>query len=227
MTDEIDVLRRARAITLPVSPSTVVQERARRRQAHRAARALGAGALVLVAGALALSMGNRGDGTPVAADNPGESSKLAIEGATYGLPPGWRVIGEPDARQACVGPDHATDDDCPVLIAVTADPDAGPDRGLDAVGDLMAVCNSADPRIVTVSHSAVQSGASSRFVGRCSRDSETMEVWALESRSVYVMARDQQWAHEAANVFASVRVPDEWPAAPADLPSTSPTPGES
>lgn len=225
--EQIDLLERARASTWPGPTGT--GETVRRKSRHRG---LAAGALTACSVAAAVAIvsvavagGNAGNETTPTATDPGAST-VELAGVTLALPPAWEVVDSRSAGTACVGPKGTPGNGCPVLVAVSLTPDTAPVDGLDVVPELMSVCDQADPRLVEVVHGQLGSRSTSTFQGSCTSQSPLMTAWALDDRTVFLMARDSRWADDGARIFESLQVPSDWPEAPKAPPSDAPSPGD-
>lgn len=227
MNDELDLLERARESTWPRSlpaPESI-RERADRRARTRVTASVTAAACAVVAVSMVAAVLHTGDGGTTVTTGPDRPATTArIDDVTFVLPTDWEVLVMASAGVACFGPPgYDTGQECPVLVAVTADPATAPDGGLDAVPALMDSCDPNDPNLVDVTAGRVNGRATSTYLGRCTADSPVMTAWALNNHTMYVIAADPRWTEEGQFVFENATIPAEWPEAPDGSPSDPPT----
>lgn len=223
MNDNIELIDRAREVQWqrPLANPATIRARGRRRtQARWGAGAAAACAVAFVATVAVAPLFGDSDRPQVATDGPASTGDLNLGGTSFRLPATWRVLSEPAAGQACVGPDSDAAG-CAVRVAVTTKPEAMPDEGLDVVPALMASCAASDPRFVEVTH---PKPGTSIYTGSCTQDSPAMTAWALDNRGMYVIATDQRFADEGAAVFENANVPDSWTKQPSAPTSEAPSP---
>lgn len=185
---------------------------------RRRLRGIALGAALVALGALVVAMPVSGwltqDQVAVspAAEDDVRSVKLA--GASLDIPSSWTELSRSSNAsvvEVCVGP-SASSEDCPVVLSALANPaEVDLAGGLDPAATITEDCRADDPKIVNVEGMVIDGRQATRYSARCVPEGSAITAWALNSGGLMITVADERWVTDAARIFSTVQIPEDWP----------------